>query len=102
MIKGNVDKLETVAISKELFCSLADITKRTLSNWHKSGKIEIRGNEVIVPKNQILIFNKEVLNVGNKIEAKLKLMLRKRIRASIAKLEKIEADLSAVNLMLKD
>ena len=65
-------------------------------------KIEIRGNEVIVPKNQILIFNKEVLNVGNKIEAKLKLMLRKRIRASIAKLEKIEADLSAVNLMLKD
>ena len=101
MIKGNIENLENVKINKELFCSLAGITKRTLSNWNKNGKVEICGNEVIVPKNQILILNKEVLSVGNKIEEKYKIMLRKKVKASLMKLEKIEEDVVEINILLK-
>lgn len=100
MLLKNVNN-DTVEVEKKLFCILAEITERTLYNWVKQGRVEISGNNVLVKRNKIFIFNEEVANVKTGLESQIKTLFQRRVKKTIKEVEEIKKTLQDLENILR-
>ena len=100
MLLKNVNN-EIVEVEKKLFCVLAEITERTLYNWVKQGRVEISGNNVLVKRNKIFIFNQEVANVKTGFESQIKTLYQRRVKKTIKEIDEIKKTLQDLEIMLR-